>query len=111
MGEAVNDSLLGDIKAHYRDPENKPYPKDDNPLMGDLTDYLDCIGRSRPTDKIYITTDPLPGVAMMVFLFVLYCLEKMKWDKNLHTLVKISPKDTLEGGALAMGILTLFKQF
>eukprot|EP00494_Astrolonche_serrata_P005005 UN05020 len=109
--ETVNNSLLSDIKSHYRNPKEKPYPKEDNPVMGDLADYLDCIGLSRPTEKIYITTEPLAGVSMMSFLFVLYCLDKMKWDKNSHTLVKISSKDTLEGGALAMGILTLFKQF
>jgi len=109
--EVLNRSLLNDIKAHYRQPEQNPHPKDDNPLLGDLTNFLDSIGLSHPLEKIYITTEPLAGVAMMNFLFVLFCLEKMKWDPQLNTLIRINSKENLEGAALAVGILTVFKQF
>ena len=31
---ALNDALLHDVKSHYRKPTDKPYPTDDNPLLG-----------------------------------------------------------------------------
>ena len=43
------------IEAHYQDP-TKPYPSEDNPMMYELTTFLDAAGMSDPLKKIYVTT-------------------------------------------------------
>eukprot|EP00483_Globobulimina_turgida_P006077 UN06087 len=60
--EAMNDSLLFDVKAHYRSPNTRSYPTgDDNKnVLGDLAEHLNFIGICNPMAKIYITCDPLP---------------------------------------------------
>ena len=44
-------SLMKDIEAHYQDP-NLPYPADDNPLLYELTSYLESSGISNPITKV-----------------------------------------------------------
>lgn len=36
----MNTGILKDIRAHYRDQETMPYPKDNNPLLGELSKYV-----------------------------------------------------------------------
>ena len=43
--------LLADIEAHYADP-TKPYPKEENPLMYELTGYLEASGFHNPLMKV-----------------------------------------------------------
>lgn len=44
-------ALLADIEAHYSDP-TKPYPKEENPLMYELTGYLEAAGFHNPLMKV-----------------------------------------------------------
>ena len=44
-------ALLADIEAHYSDP-TKPYPKEENPLMYELTGYLESAGFHNPLMKV-----------------------------------------------------------
>ena len=45
-------ALLADIEAHYSDP-TKPYPKEENPLMYELTGYLESAGFHNPLMKVH----------------------------------------------------------
>lgn len=42
---------FSDIFAHYEDA-SKPYPKDDNPLMYELTNFLEAAGMTDPLSKV-----------------------------------------------------------
>ena len=44
-------ALLRDVEAHYQDP-TRPYPKEDNPLMFELTSYLEWGGIHNPLTKV-----------------------------------------------------------
>ena len=44
-------SLLGDIEKHYQDP-SLPYPKEENPLLFELTSYLESSGMNDPLSKV-----------------------------------------------------------
>ena len=46
-----NSALLADIEAHYQDPK-LPYPKEENPLMYELTSYLESAGFHNPLLKV-----------------------------------------------------------
>lgn len=45
--------LLADIERHYQDP-SLPYPKDENPLLYELSIYLDNCGMNNPLTKVFI---------------------------------------------------------
>ena len=47
----VSSALLRDVEAHYQDP-TRPYPKEDNPLMFELTSYLEWGGIHNPLTKV-----------------------------------------------------------
>ncbi|ETO31378.1 hypothetical protein RFI_05744 [Reticulomyxa filosa] len=110
--ESMNDAVLHDIKAHYRQP-TKPYPNDDNPVLGNLDKLLDFVGISNPMAKIYVTSDPLEGLATLLFFFVVATIERLQWFPEFNTLALVSNKgkEVLDGTALAVGVLTLLKQF
>ena len=44
-------ALLRDVEAHYQDP-SLPYPSEDNPLMFELTSYLEWAGLHNPLSKV-----------------------------------------------------------
>ena len=41
-------ALLNEITEHYKNPSTKPYPKDDNPLLLEVSTYLDWAGIGNP---------------------------------------------------------------
>lgn len=73
---------MSDIEQHYQDP-SLPYPKEDNPLMYELTAYLESAGFHDPLAKIYITTKRLPHFSLFNSLFVLSHLPKLVYSKSI----------------------------
>lgn len=108
--QTMNEGLMADIEAHYQDP-TKPYPSEDNPLMFELTSYLECAGISDPLAKIYITPKRLPYFSLFTFLFVITQLPKVDYVKSVASIVGKNPKDPLDGPPFVCGTLTLLKQF
>lgn len=45
-------AILLDIQKHYADP-NLPYPGEDNPLLFELTTYLEAAGIADPLKKVH----------------------------------------------------------
>ena len=58
--------LLRDVEAHYQDP-TRPYPKEENPLMFELTSYLEWAGIHNPLTKVRFTL--LSSNIVIVFSF------------------------------------------
>jgi len=73
---------MADIESHYRDP-TLPYPKEDNPLMYELTAYLESAGFHDPLSKIYITTQRLQHFSLFNFLLVISHLPKLVYSKSI----------------------------
>ncbi|XP_078609635.1 WASH complex subunit 5-like [Branchiostoma floridae x Branchiostoma japonicum] len=108
--QTFNESLLANIEAHYQDP-SLPYPKEDNPLMFELTSYLECAGINNPLNKIYVTTQRLPYLSLLNFLFVISQLSRLQYVKAVGDLVCKKPTDGLDGVPFVVGTITLLKQF
>ncbi|XP_023238570.1 WASH complex subunit 5-like, partial [Centruroides sculpturatus] len=108
--QTMNDSLLADIEAHYKDP-SKPYPNDNNPLMYELSNYLEWTGISNPLAKIYITTGPLPHIPLFLFLFTIFHLSKLNYVKNIDGLISKKTIEPIDGIPFVIGTLTLLRQF
>ncbi|KAK0052092.1 WASH complex subunit strumpellin [Biomphalaria pfeifferi] len=105
----LNSALLADIEEHYKDP-SKPYPKDENPLMYELTSYLESSGFHNPLRKIYITTPRLPYFPLSTFLITISQLSKLYYFKSIDSLTCKKPTDPLDCPPLVVGIYTLLKQ-
>jgi WASH complex subunit strumpellin len=109
--EALNQSLLNDIRAHYRDPDNKPYPESDNPLLSEVSSYLSYAGMSDPFSKLYITPDAsdleLPS---LFFVLLLKQLPRFAFEAHL-SLRPSSKKETIDEAPFVVGFLTILRQF
>ncbi|UYV65163.1 KIAA0196 [Cordylochernes scorpioides] len=107
-----NSALLTDIEAHYADP-SKPYPKEDSPLMYELTTYLDWTGLSEPLAKIYTTPRPMTHLSLFLFLFGISQLTtKLTFVRSLGgALVAKRPADSIDGLPFVVGVLTLLSQY
>ncbi|KAL5022673.1 hypothetical protein ScPMuIL_001828 [Solemya velum] len=108
--QTVNTGLLADIERHYQDP-SLPYPKEENPLMFELTSYLEAAGFHNPLMKIYITTRRLPYFPLFNFLFVVTHLSKLVYSKSINGMVCKKMSDPLDGPPFVVGCITLLKQF
>ena len=75
--DTFNMGVLTDVKRHYRNPEAHPYPAEKNPLLFETTLLLESCGMDDPLHKIYITSHPLEGLPVLLFLFLLTYLPKV----------------------------------
>jgi len=110
--ETLNKALITDIRAHYRNPETKPYPGgEENPLLSELAKYLEHTGVSDPFTKIYITTDPIEDFAVLVFLLVVSQTKKYIYNSKLGILIPKTTKNSYDSIPFLVGVITLLKQF
>jgi WASH complex subunit strumpellin len=111
--DAANQAVLADVQAHYADPAESPYPPPDNPLIADLSRYLELSGVNDPLLKIYVATDlRTKNLPLLLALFVFSQLNNFKHDPVLRQLVhKSKKKDFYDFAPFVVGVLTLLKQF
>ncbi|XP_050401033.2 WASH complex subunit 5 isoform X1 [Patella vulgata] len=108
--QTLNSALLADIEKHYQDP-SQPYPKEENPLMYELTAYLESAGFHNPLSKIYITTSRMPFFPLFNFLLVISQLPKLVYNKTISGLISKKLTEPLDAPPFIIGCLTLLKQF
>lgn len=70
-------ALLRDVQAHYQDP-TRPYPKEENPLMFELTSYLEWAGIHNPLTKVR-QSDHSTFLGYLFFRFVSLLISDAKW--------------------------------
>lgn len=109
--DVINRSLLTDIRAHYASPDTKPYPDDDNPLLTELTKYLETSGISDPFMKIYVTSPPIEHYGVLMFFFVISQMSKFVFNPTLGILGSANKKGGVDGTVFLVGVLTFLKQF
>jgi len=109
--EVANKSLIKDIQEHYNNPTVMPYPDEENPLLSELSDYLENAGINDPFTKIYITTGSVDNLALLIFLFVTTQTTKFQYNGHLATLIHKKDKRSYDGSPFVVGIITLLKQF
>jgi WASH complex subunit strumpellin len=108
--DTFDSSLVNDIREHYRDPE-KPIPAETNPMMEQAVILLDSNGLSDPLQKIYVTSDPLEGLPVLLLLFVTSYMDKLQYSTDFGTLVRSKSSFPLDGWPLSVGMASLLKQF
>ena len=75
--DTFNVCLMNEIRKHYRQPASYPYPDKTNPLLVETTALLEACGLDDPLYKIYVTTNPLEGIPVVLFVFLLTYLPKV----------------------------------
>ena len=119
--DTMNKSLMMDVRKHYHDPAKHDYPGEDNPLIFVLTEHLEEAGIASPFTKIYITTDPIEHIEMLVFAFVISQIPRFQFRADLVAIVanpkpqkkkdKSPPEHPLDGACFIIGCLTFLRQF
>ena len=107
----LDEALLRDVTDHYRAPETHPYPSEANPLLDEFSKLADACGLSDPMSKVYITSQPLEGLPVLLMLFVLSYMPKLEYDKDFGALVRKKPSFPVDGVPLVVGFATLLRQF
>eukprot|EP01012_Entosiphon_sulcatum_P036838 TRINITY_DN4706_c0_g1_i1.p1 TRINITY_DN4706_c0_g1~~TRINITY_DN4706_c0_g1_i1.p1 ORF type:complete len:1149 (-),score=298.23 TRINITY_DN4706_c0_g1_i1:138-3584(-) len=105
-----NESLLADVQAHYREPDEYPYPERDNPLFPELSNYLDAAGLTHPFSKVYITVPSIPFIPILLVLFVISQLDRFVYQRGIDSLVCKKKEEPLDGIPFVVGIVTILKQ-
>lgn len=75
--DTFNRGLLNDVKKHYASPDKHPYPAKGNPLLRETAALLEACGLDDPMHKIYITSQPLEGLPVLLLLFLVTYLSKV----------------------------------
>lgn len=89
--DTFNNSLLMDIRKYYSNPDKNPYPENNNPLLFETNVLLEACGLDDPMQKIYVTTQALEGLPVLLFLFLLTYLPKV----NLHQSLLICSSNSI----------------
>jgi len=58
------------------------YPEEDNPLLYEVSTYVEACGLNDAFKKIYITTKPLDNFPVVTFLYVIAHLPKFAYDQQ-----------------------------
>ncbi len=85
--DTFNKALLSDVEKHYSyhnlysdgsGPTPPSYPDSDNPILSELALLLEACGLDDPLQKIYVTSQPLEGLPVLLFLFLLAYIPKVQ---------------------------------
>ncbi|KAL0488232.1 WASH complex subunit strumpellin [Acrasis kona] len=109
--DVINNSLLADVREHFRSPSDRPYPNKENPLLAEVSEYLDTAGMTNPISKVYITCEPLEDIGLIMCLFVIAHMSRFTYDASIDCLVKRTKNDNIDGTPFVVGIITALKQF
>uniref|UniRef100_A0A7S1XR60 WASH complex subunit strumpellin n=1 Tax=Phaeomonas parva TaxID=124430 RepID=A0A7S1XR60_9STRA len=107
----LNDGIMKDLRRHYANPQLQGHPMPDNPLIGKVRDLLDACGLVNPFSKIYVTTEPVEGLPVMLLLFLISYLPKLRYDPKTGTLARLKDKYPIDGAPVVAGVATLLRQF
>jgi WASH complex subunit strumpellin len=72
---------------------------------------IESCGLDDPLAKVYVTSAPLEGLPVMIFLFILAYLPKLEYDANFGALVRRKAKFPLDGVPMVVGLACLLRQF
>eukprot|EP01137_Pigoraptor_chileana_P023456 Opistho-2@89751 len=106
----MNDSLMASIHAHYKNPA-LPYPSDDNPLLYELSLYLESAGLGDTFSKIYVPTQQLEHLSLVNALFATSQLPRLQYTKGVGAMLSKNKSDLLDGAPFVVGMLTFVRQF
>lgn len=85
--------------------------KDQPDDMKRLFETMTVVGCGDPMDTIFMATDPLEGLPLLLLFFVIAYVPKMKYDTKLGALAKVKLGYGVDGWPIIAGVATMLKQF
>eukprot|EP00042_Codosiga_hollandica_P055847 m.790919 g.790919 ORF g.790919 m.790919 type:complete len:340 (-) comp59208_c1_seq1:436-1455(-) len=108
---SFNETIISDVEAHYADP-TLPYPGgDEGKLFVSTTEFSETAGLHDPMGKIYVITQKSDKIALVMFLFTLTQLARLKYEKNVSSFITRKQDDGIDGVPVVNGLVTLMKQY
>jgi WASH complex subunit strumpellin len=90
--DTFNHGLLKEVHQHASQPD-KPIPDANNPVFFETTVLLEASGLDDPLQKIYVTSQPLEGLPVLLLLFLLAYLPKVS-DPRYTILLPLDSPDS-----------------
>mmetsp|Transcript_27925 Transcript_27925/g.57947 ORF Transcript_27925/g.57947 Transcript_27925/m.57947 type:complete len:1294 (-) Transcript_27925:92-3973(-) len=85
--------------------------KDDPDSMKKICDLATNVGIGDPMDTVFMATDPLEGLPILLLFFVLFYVPKLTYVQDYASLSKVKGSYPIDGWPVIAGISTLLKQF
>ncbi|KAG7205653.1 hypothetical protein KM043_007608 [Ampulex compressa] len=104
----LNLAILSEIRKNSSNERNE---SDRSELLHELSTRLDWAGISDPPNKVYVMPPNINNMALVMFLLTASQLNKMHYSKTTATLLSKKPQDPIDAVVLALGILTVLRQF
>jgi WASH complex subunit strumpellin len=89
---------------------NEPF-KDHPDDMKKLFELTISVGEGDPIDTIFMATDPLEGLPLLLLFFVITYVPKLKYDPEYGSLAKVKGGYPIDGWPIIAGLATMVKQF
>jgi len=110
--ETLNRAVLNDVRQLHRKQDGGYGSSGEvGPVLTEITRLLEKCGMDDPLSRIYITTDPVEGLAAFLLIFTITYLPKLEYDRNFATLVRRKTSYPLDGYVMIVGLVTVLKQF
>lgn len=74
--------MFNEIQSHFKDPENKPYPSNDNELLSELSKMMDWAGIGNPYSKIYVTTNITQYISLIAFVLTIIQFPRLQYIES-----------------------------
>ena len=97
----LNASLLTAQQPLEGDPDD----------MKNICDMTVAVGGGDPMATIFMKTDPLEGLPVLMLFFVITYVPKLSYDPKLASLSKVRDGYPIDGWPIIAGFSTLLKQF
>lgn len=76
-----------------------------------ICDLTISLGISEPMETIFMKTDPLEGLPVLMLFFVITYIPKLSYNSTYGSLSKVKSGYPIDGWPIVAGISTLLKQF
>lgn len=76
-----------------------------------ICDLTVAVGLGHPLETIFMKTDPLEGLPVLMLFFVITYVPKLSFNRDLGSLSKVKTGYPIDGWPIITGISTLLKQF
>ena len=76
-----------------------------------VCDLAVAVGRGDPLETVFMATDPLEGLPVLLLLFLITHVPKLSYDPNYGSLCKVKGGYPIDGWPIVAGVSTLLKQF
>ncbi|EED92001.1 hypothetical protein THAPSDRAFT_34228, partial [Thalassiosira pseudonana CCMP1335] len=76
-----------------------------------ICDFTTAVGLGNPLDTVFMATNPLEGLPVLLLFFVITYVPKLSYDSNYGSLAKVKGGYPIDGCPIVAGTASLLKQF